>query len=91
MTPLKKTIRSRFTFLEHVIRLPEGTPVRKLLGQCFKPCNKKRGRPEMPELRAFQVNLKNINILLDIGNPESPLQRQRLASDSCKWKRLLMQ
>ena len=96
VTPWSQVIkRRRLTFLGHIMRRNENTPVRIALKEALKPTRGKRGRPAITWLKTIANDLKDSDYAIDLKNPEETLQTLiSVTQDRKKWRevvRTLMQ
>ena len=77
--------RRRLTFLGHVMRLHNNTPVKIALKESFSPYVNKTGRPANTWLATIRNDLKKGNINIDTKSRESFVLIENLTSDRTDW------
>ena len=87
-TPWSQVIKKRrLTFLGHIMRRNENTPVRIALKEALKPTKGKRGRPSITWLKTIANDLKDSDFAINIKHPQETLQTLiSITKDRKKWK-----
>ena len=81
--------RRRLNWLGHLMRLDEGTPVRRSLREALTDVRRKVGRPCLTWIKVIEKDLAKINIDLDVNGstPDELLEKLvDLTKDRKKWR-----
>ena len=79
--------KRRLTFLGHMMRRGENTPVRIALKEALKPTVGKRGRPKNTWLKTIAKDLRGSEFEINISKPEETLQKLvNITEDRVKWR-----
>ena len=84
--------RRRLNWLGHLMRLDEGTPVRKSLLESLTDIKRKVGRPQLTWLKAIEKDLASVGIDIDVygERPERTVQKLvDLTENRNEWKKIV--
>ena len=84
--------RRRLNWLGHLMRLDEGTPVRKALLESLTDVKRKVGRPQLTWTKAIEKDLASIGIDIDVygETPERTVEKLvELTEDRKKWREIV--
>ena len=82
----EKIRKRRLSWLGHLLRLPENTPVHLALQEALAPCRRPPGKPKTTWISKISSDLKSINKSLNL---QSSLL-QPLAADRLVWRQLVI-
>ena len=84
--------RRRLNWLGHLMRLDEGTPVRKALLESLTDIRRKVGRPQLTWLKAIEKDLASVGIDIDVygETPERTVKKLvDLTENRNEWKKIV--
>ena len=82
--------RRRLTFLGHIMRRHEETPVQLALKEALRPAEGKVGRPKITWLRTIANDLKDSAYVIDIKNQQETLTTlTSITKDRQNWRKIV--